>query len=106
MMRQISNFLCTIPDFASGWDFSGYRPRFRGFGIGIFDFGLDRKIPKSLGSGSGHENLKKFRELNPQKSQNPEDFEKSPGLMRNPRDSGFFSEFLPSGYPDRKPPLV
>ena len=30
------------PELASGWDF---------FGIGIFYFGLDRKIPKSRGSG-------------------------------------------------------
>ena len=38
--------------------------RSRGFGIGIFYFGLDRKIPKipkSLRSGSGFENPEKFR---------------------------------------------
>ena len=46
--------------------------RSRGFGIGIFYFGLDRKIPKitkSLGSGSGFENPEKFQVKNPE---NPE----------------------------------
>ena len=41
-------------------------------GIGIFYFGLDRKIPKipkSLGSGSGFENPEKFQVKNPE---NPE----------------------------------
>ena len=44
-----------------------------GFGIGIFYCGLDRKIPKSRGSGSGFENLEKIPREKSRKSQNPGD---------------------------------
>ena len=45
-------------EFASGWDFSRI-PSPEEFGIGIFNFGLDRKIPKYRRSGSGFENPEK-----------------------------------------------
>ena len=44
--------------------------------IGIFTFGLDRKIhkiPQSLGSGSGFENPEKIPNEKSRKSQNPRD---------------------------------
>ena len=89
--------------------------RSRGFGIGIFYFGLNKKTRKSR---------------NPRKS--PRDFPSwifnprasgfvSPEISRNPRDPGFFQDFLPSGsgfflrdrdffrgtgYPDKKPTLI
>ena len=81
-MRALSH----SPEFASGWDF---------FGIGIFCFGLNRKIPKSRGSGSGFLNLEKIPSAKSRKSQNPgfltigifskfyenpRDFKQSPGF--------------------------
>ena len=67
------------PELASGWDFFAIpNPESwsRGFGIGIFYFGLDRKIPeipKSRGSGSGFENPEKIPKEKSRKSQNPGD---------------------------------
>ena len=78
---------------ASGWDFFGIpdpESRSRGFGIGIFYFGLDQKIPKipkSRGSGSGFENPEKIPSEKSRKSQNPGDrdlfFRDIPGISRS-----------------------
>lgn len=51
--KQARSTLTTIPELASGWGF---------FGIGILNFGLDRKTPKiqiSRESGSRLENPEK-----------------------------------------------
>ena len=99
---------------ASGWDFIGIRnpeSRSRGFRIGVFYFGLDRKTRKSRNPGDQDvKTSKKSREQNPENPGNrdldskipeksrdfyPGIFEKSPG-------SGFFCGM---GFPDKKPPL-
>ena len=88
---------------------------------GIFYFELDRKIPKSRGSGSEFENPEKILKGKCRKYTVFGIF-----YSRNfyPRDSGFFRLgifipgvffnfdnkiirfFLISGYPDKKPPLL
>ena len=71
---------------ALGWNF---------FGIGIFYFGLDQKIPKSRGSGSGFEkfekNPEKISSAKSRKTRNPGDRdwdlkipEKSQEIPKNP----------------------
>ena len=69
-----------------------------GFGIGIFYCGLDRKIPKSRGSGSRFENLKKIPKEKSRKSRKllkffsrPSNYRDFSGFPENPRDSRFFS---------------
>ena len=96
-VRNIDNIInVTFIMLQSGFDF---RMRFfrdpesrsRGFGIGIFYFGLDRKIPKipkSRGSGSGFENPEKIPKEKSRKSQNPgdrdRDFKTSKKSRKNP----------------------
>ena len=93
-------------ELASGRDFFGIpnsESRSWGFGIGIFYFGLDRKIPKipkSRESGSGFENPEKIPNEKSQKSRSPWDrdlfFRDIPGISR----SDFYHTdlgFLPSG---------
>ena len=76
------------PEVASGWDFFGIpdpESRSRGFGIGIFYFGLDQKIPKipkSRGSGSGFENPEKIPKEKSRKSRNPEDRDRNLKITR------------------------
>ena len=93
--KSLSSFLYSlIAELASGWDFFGIpdpKSRSRGFGIGIFYFGLDQKIPKipkSRGSGSGFENPEKIPKEKSRKSQNPgdrdRDFKTSKKSRKNP----------------------
>ena len=80
-------------ELASGRDFFGIpnsESRSWGFGIGIFYFELDRKIPKipkSRGSGSGFENPEKTQSEKSRKSRNPRDrdlfFRHIPGISRS-----------------------
>ena len=92
--KSLSSFLYSlIAELASGWDFFGIpdpKSRSRGFGIGIFYFGLDQKIPKipkSRGSGSGFENPEKIPSEKSRKSRNPRDrdlfFRDIPGISRS-----------------------
>ena len=81
-----------------------------GFGIGIFCFGLDRKIPKIPKSrGSGFENLEKIPSTKFRKSWNPGDRDRDFLSSGYPGDFsisgiGIFSRWM--GYPDKKSQLI
>ena len=121
---------------ASGWDFSGI-PNLetwsRGFGIGIFYFGVDReipKVPKFQGKNFRFLRFPDYRDFfgifwkSPGFSANPRGFGiflnfgiLIPGILQNPRDSIFFGIFYLRdiqmgiffrglGYPDLKPTLI
>ena len=71
------------PELASGWDF---------FGIGIFYFWPDRKIPQSRGSG--------FE--NPEKTQNPGDRNRDFKSSKNPEKSRVQNPENPEKIPKEK----
>ena len=59
------------------------------FGIGIFYFGLDRKIPKSRGSGSGFDNPEKISSEKSRKFRNPGDRDRNMRTSKIPKNSEY-----------------